>query len=203
MDKPDNTLLIFVRNPRLGQVKTRLAQTVGDTEALRIYQILLAKTRVAALGLRARRVVFYADTPDEPDIWNPQYFEKKVQEGADLGARMHHAFEAAFAMGANKAIIIGSDCPELTGPDIRKAFAALDKVDIVLGPVPDGGYYLLGMKEPDASLFEGITWSTDTVLARTLEKIQAAGKTCRLLPVLSDVDTEADWRAYLKQQSVH
>lgn len=203
MDKPNNTLLIFVRNPHLGQVKTRLAQTVGDAEALRIYQILLAKTRVAALGLRARRIVFYADTPDEPDIWNPQYFEKKVQEGADLGARMRQAFEVAFAAGAAKAIIIGSDCPELTGPDIRKAFTALDKVDIVLGPVPDGGYYLLGMKAPEPGLFEGIAWSTDTVLARTLEKIQAAGKTHRLLPELSDVDTEADWRAYLKRRSTH
>ncbi len=197
-----NSLLIFIRNPQLGKVKTRIAHSAGDAEALRIYHILLAKTRVAALGLHAKRMLFYSDFLEEQDIWNPHYFYKKTQEGADLGARMQRAFETAFAEGAKKAVIIGSDCPDLTGPDIRRAFSRLDKVDVVLGPVPDGGYYLLGMKRLEPTLFTDIEWSTDTVLARTLEKIQAAGKSYALLPELSDVDTEADWHAYLKRRSL-
>lgn len=197
-----NALLIFIRNPQLGKVKTRLAHTVGEVEALRIYHILLAKTRVAALGLHTKRMLFYSDFMEEPDIWNPHYFHKRTQVGDDLGARMQHAFEMAFAEGAKRAIIIGSDCPELTGPAIRHAFNRLDKADVVLGPVPDGGYYLLGMKRLESTLFQGIEWSTETVLARTLEKIRAAGKSYALLPELSDVDTEADWKAYLKRRSM-
>lgn len=196
-------MLIFIRNPQLGKVKTRIARTAGDAEALRIYHILLAKTRVAALGLHVKRLLFYSNFLEEQDIWNPHYFHKKVQEGDDLGARMRHAFETAFAEGAKKAIIIGSDCPELTGPDILQAFSRLDRVDVVLGPVYDGGYYLLGMKQLETSLFEGIEWSTESVLAHTIEKIEAAGKSYALLPELSDVDTEADWHAYLKRSSTH
>ncbi|MCB0576686.1 MAG: DUF2064 domain-containing protein, partial [Saprospiraceae bacterium] len=73
---------------------------------------------------------------------------------------------------------------------------ALDRSDFVLGPTPDGGYYLLGMKQPDNSVFRGIVWSTDAVRNATLQKIAAAGKTCALLPDLPDIDTEEDWRAY-------
>lgn len=187
----------------MGKVKTRIARTAGDAEALRIYHILLAKTRVAALGLHVKRLLFYSDFLEEQDIWNPHYFHKKVQQGDDLGARMRHAFETAFAEGAKKAIVIGSDCPELTGPDIRQAFSRLDKVDVVLGPVHDGGYYLLGMKQLEPSLFEGIEWSTESVLASTIAKIEASGKSYTLLPERSDVDTEADWHAYLKRRSAH
>lgn len=195
-----NNLLIFVRNPELGKVKTRLAATVGDAEALRIYHILLAKTRAAALGVGVKRTVYYSDAIEEPDIWNPLYFEKKTQHGPDLGGRMRHAFEAAFAAGAKKAVIIGSDCPDLSGPLLFDAFKALDRSDFVLGPVDDGGYYLLGMKKLEPSLFEGIPWSTDVVLSRTLERIQQLGNAHTLLPKLSDVDTEVDWRAYLMRQ---
>ena len=91
--------------------------------------------------------------------------------------------------------MIGSDCPELTGEVLQMAFDLLDHSDFVLGPVPDGGYYLLGMKAFEPSVFHGIAWSTETVRETTLEKIRAAGKSCALLPMLSDVDTEEDWRA--------
>lgn len=195
-----NNLLIFVRNPELGKVKTRLAATAGDVEALRIYHILLAKTRAAALGVATKRTVCYSDTIEEQDIWNPLYFEKKTQHGLDLGERMRHAFETAFAEGAKKAVIIGSDCPDLNGPLLFDAFEALDRSDFVLGPVHDGGYYLLGMKKLEPSLFEGIPWSTNVVLSETLERIQHLGYARTLLPELSDVDTEADWRDYLKRQ---
>lgn len=190
-----NTLLIFIRNPQLGKVKTRLARTVGDTEALRIYHILLEKTRSAALNTPAERWLWYSDFADPHDDWPNANFVKKTQHPGDLGERMEAAFREAFAAGATRAVIIGSDCPELSGTMLQRAFDALADTDFVLGPVPDGGYYLLGMKQLESSVFHGIAWSTETVRERTLAKIQAAGLTCTLLPMLRDVDTEEDWRA--------
>lgn len=191
---PVSILLLFIRNPRLGKVKTRLARTVGDAEALHIYRILLEKTRQSALGVQAERWLFYSDFLETGDDWPETHFHKKVQSGGDLGERMAQAFQQAFNAGAGKVLIIGSDCPGLTGELLQEAFDRLDDADFVLGPTPDGGYYLLGMKQLDVSVFRDIVWSTDAVRTETLEKIQAAGKTCFLLPELSDVDTEADWR---------
>ncbi|MBK6998112.1 MAG: TIGR04282 family arsenosugar biosynthesis glycosyltransferase [Lewinellaceae bacterium] len=192
-----NTLLIFIRNPQLGKVKTRLAQTLGDEEALRIYQILLKKTRSAALACEAERYLFYSDFVDEQDDWAPAFFQKKIQHRGDLGARMESAFQQTFESGAKKVIIIGSDCPELSGETLQQAFDLLDTADFVLGPVPDGGYYLLGMKALESSVFHNIEWSTETVRAKTIEKILAVGKSYALLPILSDVDTEEDWRGLM------
>ncbi len=186
-------LLIFIRNPALGQVKTRLARTVGDAEALHIYHLLLAKTRVATLDAAVERWLWYSDFADSSDDWSQVNFQKMVQPSGDLGERMEAAFQAAFANGAAQVVIIGSDCPDLTGTILESAFHALDTSDFVLGPVPDGGYYLLGMRQLEPSLFQNIAWSTDTVRSTTLERIAAAGKNCTLLPMLTDVDTEQDW----------
>lgn len=179
----------------MGKVKTRLARTLGDEEALRIYHLLLEKTRQAALGCDADRLLFYSDFVDAQDPWSPDFFQKKTQHSGDLGARMESAFQVAFESGAGKAVIIGSDCPELTGEIMQQAFDLLDNADFVLGPVPDGGYYLLGMKALESSVFYDIEWSTETVRAKTVDKIQTARKTFAFLPMLSDVDTEADWHA--------
>ena len=193
-----NTLLIFIRNPQLGKVKTRLARTLGDTEALRIYQILLEKTREAALGCNATRYLFYSDFMDEKDAWLSNAFQKKIQHSGDLGERMEAAFQEAFEADASKAVIIGSDCPQLTGELLQQAFELLDSADFVLGPVPDGGYYLIGMKDLEASVFHNMEWSTETVREETIEKILAVGKTYALMPLLFDVDTEEDWNMVAK-----
>lgn len=187
-------LLILTKNPRLGQVKTRLARTVGDDEALRIYRVLLEKTRQAALGVEATRWLFYSDYLETNDDWPGSHFQKRVQCTGDLGARMEDAFGQAFAAGASKALIIGSDCPGVTGTLLQEAFDRLDDADFVLGPALDGGYYLLGMKQATPALFQGIAWSTAGVCAETLGKIRAVGGSCFLLPELLDVDTEEDWR---------
>lgn len=197
----DRVLLIFIRNPQPGKVKTRLARTVGDDEALRIYRILLEKTRLAASNVAASRWVLYSDFMDEQDQWPAADFHKMVQQPGDLGERMAQAFQAAFAAGARQVAIIGSDCPDLTGGVLEQAFTALDTADNVIGPVPDGGYYLLGMRIFDPSLFSNIEWSTQTVRSITLTRIAAAGKTCVLLPMLTDVDTEEDWKGWLTKEN--
>ena len=196
----DRILLIFIRNPALGQVKTRLARTTGEVEALRIYRLLLDKTREAALQVTAERWLLYSDFADAQDQWPAAHFHKLVQQPGDLGERMEQAFQSAFAAGAHRVIIIGSDCPGLHGAVLEQAFMALDTDDFVIGPVPDGGYYLLGMRTLEPALFRDITWSTDTVRTATLERMTAAGKTCALLPLLTDVDTEKDWLGWLAQE---
>jgi uncharacterized protein len=185
-------LLIFIKNPRPGYVKTRLARTVGDAEALRIYHILLARTRQAATAAHAQRWLCYSDAVEEHDEWPAADFRKCVQHPGDLGHRMQQAFAEAFAAGADKVVIIGSDCPALTGPAIDEAFQALDTDDFVVGPTFDGGYYLLGMRAFTPAVFADIAWSTDAVLPATLARIAGLGQTAALLPTLSDVDTEED-----------
>ncbi|MEI6408757.1 MAG: TIGR04282 family arsenosugar biosynthesis glycosyltransferase [Bacteroidota bacterium] len=195
-----SVLIIFIKNPRRGYVKTRLARTVGEDEALRIYQYLLDKTRQAAIGVQARRLLFYSDVMEAADAWSETDFEKRVQSDGDLGARMEQAFRQAFSEGAQKAGIIGSDCPALDGAALETAFQQLEQADFVLGPTPDGGYYFLGMRAFEPSVFQDIAWSTETVLTQTLAQIRKLRKTVSLLPVLSDIDTETDWLAYKKHE---
>jgi rSAM/selenodomain-associated transferase 1 len=192
-------LLIFIKNPIPGHVKTRLANTLGHDEALRIYRILLEKTKQASLGVRVKRQLWYSNQVEELDDWSSQQFTKFAQKGEDLGARMQYAFEQAFQSGANKVLIIGSDCPELSPEILEQACQALDTHDFVLGPTPDGGYYLLGMTAMEPALFQNIAWSTDQVMPQTLSTIQTLDKRHFLLPNLSDIDVENDWLDYLSR----
>jgi hypothetical protein len=197
-----NIINIFIKNPRLGYVKTRLAATLGNEEALRIYHFLLNKTRAAVLQTHAERLLWYSDTIAENDDWDNAHFYKKVQESGDLGERMYGAFQAAFAEGATKVIIVGSDCPELNGDLLHKALEALEQHDFVLGPTPDGGYYLLGMNQLHQEVFQDIAWSTDAVYATTAAIIKRLGCTKFDLVPLSDIDNEADWLNYQSRHNL-
>lgn len=187
----DLHLIIFIKNPVLGKVKTRLAAGIGDKEALEVYMQLLEITRGVALKVNCTRNVFYSDEIVSDD-WEDDKFNKFVQEGEDLGERMKNAFEQVFALGAKKAVIIGSDCPQLTSAIVQEAFVKLDACDVVVGPASDGGYYLLGMKLMHVSLFNEMEWSTDRVRTETLQRIVQQQLTYSLLPVLTDIDTAQD-----------
>ncbi len=192
-----DTLIVFVKNPERGKVKTRLASVSGDDAALRIYHFLLEKTRSAALGVECSRLLCYSEHVPAADEWPSAAFLKAVQSPGDLGQRMASAFHQAFHSGAQKAIIIGSDCPELDSGLIRYAFDALDNTDFVMGPARDGGYYLLGMKQCTPEIFEGIIWSTASVAEDTLRLVRSFGKDYTQLPVLSDIDEYEDWISYI------
>jgi rSAM/selenodomain-associated transferase 1 len=191
----DEILLIFVKNPQLGKVKTRLASTIGEEAAMNIYRRLLDFTRKTAAGVDCRRWVCYSDFIPAAAEWPDAVFEKHMQSGADLGERMSKAFQAAFQSGASKVVIIGSDCPQITPEILHDAFQALDTRDFVIGPSTDGGYYLLGMRRFEPRVFEEIVWSTDTVCLLTQERIRETGGSFHLLPILTDIDTEEDLRA--------
>ena len=164
-------LIIFTKNPELGKVKTRLAKTVGDQNALEIYKLLLQHTMEITKNLKVDKYVFYSENIHKKDIWNPDIFRKKLQSGNDLGERMSNAFSEVFSMGYEMAIIIGSDMFDMKTQDLEIAFETLQNHSFVIGPAVDGGYYLLGMKEPNPNIFRDKKWSSDTVLKETLDDL--------------------------------
>ena len=186
-------LIIFLKNPVRGKVKTRLAETVGPDKALRIYHQLLAYTRDLANSLEVKKQVWYSEHAEERDGWDPATCTLKVQQGDDLGEKMKNAFVEAFREGCKPVVIIGSDCAELTEGLLIQAFDSLVHNDVVIGPSEDGGYYLLGMNAHHPDLFEDIPWSTPDVLSKTLIKVKQKGLDLCLLPELNDVDLESDW----------
>lgn len=185
-------LIITIKNPQKGKVKTRLAATMGEERALDIYLALLAHTRRITSLVATQHYLFYSDFVDEKDEWPPRFFIKKLQIGKDIGERMANALEAVLQYH-QKAVLVGSDIPGLSVTILELAFEKLSTHDFVIGPAADGGYYLVGMKAFEPSVFKGMTWSTDTVFEKTVEKIESLGKSWYRLPVLSDVDREEDW----------
>ncbi len=186
-------LIIFVRNPEKGKVKTRLAATIGEERALSIYLELLTHTHTIAAAADADKFIFYADEVRVDDCWVGARFSKELQGDYDLGRKMKEAFSIVFEKGYQQAIIIGSDCLELSTAIIEEAFEVLKQKDIVLGPAADGGYYLLGMTKLVALIFENKEWSTETVFNQTVEDLQRENISYSALITLTDVDTEADW----------
>lgn len=192
--KKEHLLMIFVKNPEKGKVKTRLAKSVGDLEALLVYKKLLYYTVQVASGVPVSRQIWYSSFIDYKDSIDQGVFEKRLQEGDDLGARMKKAFARAFDEGFDRVLIIGSDCPGLTEEVILNAFNVLDSHQVVIGPSEDGGYYLLGMRKFIPDLFADVNWSTETVYEKTVETVKNLGLSYSTLPVLNDIDTAADLR---------
>ena len=187
---PKNLLLVFTRNPELGKVKTRLAKTVGNATALKIYIFLLERTRDIAVKVAADKAVYYSVKIRENDIWDASIFQKHQQVGEDLGIRMLHAFKNGFKAGYKKVIIIGSDLYDLTSETIENAIIALENNEVVIGPAEDGGYYLLGMNSLEEKIFKNKDWGTETVRKDTLEDLK--DKKVFLLGELNDVDVFED-----------
>jgi len=193
MTKP--ALILFIRNPELGKVKTRLARDVGDEQALSIYKALLKHTRDTALAVNAQRLLFYSQAVPKTDHWPTPAFTKLLQAGDDLGERMHLAFLQALER-AYKAVIIGSVIAQINAGIIEEAFQALEENDYVIGPALDGGYYLLGMKQPTPELFQNMEWSTPDVCQTTLDRISRLGRSCHKVATLTDIDYAEDWKRH-------
>jgi hypothetical protein len=191
-------LIVFVKAPRPGTVKTRLASSLGAAAACAAYRRLVGTLlrRLATLGN-----VELCFTPDDAGSeilsWARPKWGLRAQGGGDLGARLDRAFQRAFTEGAGRVVVIGSDCPDVAASDIHAGWAALHSHDVVLGPAADGGYWLIGLRAPHPELFTGISWSTAAVLPETRARCGSAGLTTHLLRKLSDVDTEVDWRRFL------
>jgi len=190
-------LIVFVKAPRLGMVKTRIAKTEGDESALMIYRVLVETVLNHLTSFPHVELRFTPDdAANEIERWRQPGWLLHPQGTGDLGARMERAFAQSFSAGARHVVIIGSDCPHATGNDVQAAFAALSQNDLVLGPATDGGYWLIGLSRPQPSLFTEMTWSTDTVLTATMAHARTAGLRVHLLRELADVDTAEDWHQF-------
>lgn len=193
-----DVLVVFVKEPRAGAVKARLAARIGPDLAAAVYRAMAeeALRRTAPQREEYERVVFFAPPEARGGVeeWLPGE-SLHPQEGRDLGERMAHAFEEAFARGARRVALAGSDVPGLVREDVREAFASLDHHDLVLGPAADGGYYLIALARREPDLFREIAWSTSAVLASTLERAARRTLGVRVLRTLGDVDTAEDLAA--------
>lgn len=192
MDLNQTALIIFIRNPVLGKVKTRLAKDLGDEKALTIYHLLLQHTLDITLPLSCDKFVYYSDEPVQDDIWNHMGYFKKQQSGKDLGERMMLSFSELYKQGYKQVLIVGSDCYQLSTEIIEKAITLLDSHSAVLGPASDGGYYLLGLKTLVPALFSNKPWSSDQVAALSIADFQNLSLSYSLLDELNDVDEIAD-----------
>jgi rSAM/selenodomain-associated transferase 1 len=187
-----NALIIFIRNPEKGKVKSRLSKDLGEEKTLAVYKFLLQYTRDICIESDVNRFVFYSDYIDLDDIWSEPFFVRYLQEGEDLGERMNNAFLKVFNLGYQAISIIGSDCYELTSNHIQKAFVQLETTDVVIGPTKDGGYYLLGMKKLYPQLFTGKNWGCDDVLKNTIDNLNQYKLKFIELTSLNDIDTVKD-----------
>lgn len=190
MNKDSQHLIVFTKNPVKGEVKTRLAKSIGDSNALVIHNALTQKTVEVLNTVKAFKSVYFSKEEERNSVWKNACQSVDVQKGKDLGARMSHAFQDSFYKGFEKTLIIGSDLWDLTLEDIEKGFKALDKNDLVIGPAEDGGYYLIGMKIPHKELFESIHWGGNQVLKDTLKKCR--DKKIKLLNEKNDIDLWED-----------
>jgi len=190
-------LLLFSRYPRAGEVKTRLVPVLGRRGAAELHRRLaaaaIASARSAA-GSADLDLEIHATGGSDAELraWLGPELICRQQSKGDLGARLASACAAAFADGATAVVVMGSDCPQLSGAIITDAFARLAECDLVLGPARDGGYYLIGLRQPRPQLFAGIDWGTDVVLEQTLTAARRLDLDTQQLVVLDDVDRPAD-----------
>lgn len=191
----ETALIIFIKNPELGKVKTRIAKDSDDATALSIYNRLLKHTQQVCDQLEMPRYLYYGEYI-QADHWSMEHYIKKVQKGIDLGERMMDAFIEVLSYHRN-AIIIGSDCIYLSADHIREAAGALVHHDKVIGPTYDGGYYLLGMSQVQIDLFVNIPWSSGKEFTTTQKRILQSGSSLYELPELNDIDHLKDWEEYL------
>lgn len=197
-------LIVFVRAPRPGFVKTRLAAALGVEAACAAYRELvdhlLPKLELPTLKVELRF------TPDDAAAelapWLRPGWQLRPQGEGDLGARLERAVADSIAAGFSRCLIIGTDCPYLTSTDLNEAEAALDTHQVVLGPAVDGGYWLIGLCASSENLFRDIPWSTGEVLSTTLKAAQVAGLKVHLLRTLEDIDTAADWARYQQGRQI-
>ncbi|MCX7793322.1 MAG: TIGR04282 family arsenosugar biosynthesis glycosyltransferase [Thermodesulfovibrionales bacterium] len=191
---------IIFRTPDYGKVKKRLASTIGEERALRAYTVMLYATISNVSGLdRIDIFGFYEGRFPEEISTISRFKEILPQEGQELGERLLRAIERLSKAGYKKILLIGADSPDLPADNIKEAFRALDNFDLVIGPSEDGGYYLIGMKEPLFFIFQEIPWGGSEVLKTTLRMALQKGLSVYLLPRWYDIDTEKDLKRWFSK----
>ena len=197
MKADSSRLIIFTRYPQAGRTKTRLIPALGPKGAADLQRDMTRKTLAWAKQLQAvetAAVEVHYSGGDETRI--SQMFgndlEYYPQVGDGLGQRLAQAFSAAFRSGAHRVVIIGTDCPGLSGPRVEYVFEQLAENDMVIGPATDGGYYLIGLSRDIPQLFDDIPWGSDDVFWTTLRKAEELRLSVAKLEKLRDIDRPED-----------
>ena len=198
-------LLIFVKEPVPGQVKTRLAAEIGADAACAVYRRCVERTleRLSILRHEMTLCVEPAEATGGIQAWLGSAWSVLPQRGATLGERLTDATNRLFDENGRRVIVIGTDSPWLDDTVIEEAFSALERADLVLGPAADGGYYLMGLAKPAPGLFCGISWSTNQVLHQTLDASRRLGLVASLLPLGYDIDRLEDLRRWMDHDAYH
>jgi uncharacterized protein len=192
-------IVVMVKYPQAGAVKTRLGRQIGMEKAAMLYRKFV-RTMLATCRSTGFDILISCH-PDHPASdyreWLGSGCDFMVQKGADLGRKMRDAFEQAFALGFDRVILTGSDLPHLPAVTIIEAAQRTKVCDVVIGPALDGGYYLVAMTQDRffPEMFDGIPWSTPEVLNITLEKLAEGGRNLCLLTAMRDIDTLEDLNA--------
>lgn len=190
-----SSLLVFLKHPAAGKVKTRLAASIGPERAAALYRqwIGLVFDRLQPLRNQIPIVACYDGAPLQDFApWEALADEWWPQSAGDLGHRLHDAFEKAHARGG-PVVAIGTDCLDLDASALQEALDLLAEKDVVFGPATDGGYYLVGTARLLPGFFQGIPWSSSETLEAHLALCRGQGWSVGLLPPRRDIDTWEDW----------
>jgi len=192
-----NRLVIFLKAPRRGSVKKRLAARIGDGSALSFYRRMIAETLLLARDSRWRTTL--AITPDRGRSWlrrlSKKNFDVMPQGSGDLGRRMARAIQY---FAPSRVLVIGTDTPGLSAGIIAGAFKHLRSHDAVFGPAVDGGFWLVGFAKPQRArrIFSDVRWSSKFALQDVRKNFGPKARIA-LVDMLDDVDDEAAYRRFL------
>ncbi len=196
METSDDCLIIFVKWPEKGMVKTRLSVALGDDEAMELYKSFVEDIIATVLQSGFRPLIAYypEDAGEKIATWLGDDNDYTPQIGVNLGAKMSNAFRQVFEREVSRAVLIGSDFPDLPAEIISEAFSALKSKHAVIGPAKDGGYYLIGFRLDtfSSAVFDGIPWSTEEVFERTMSIFTREGLDVHQLPIWRDIDRPED-----------
>lgn len=188
-------LVIMAKQPAVGRTKTRLCPPLAPAEAAALYEALLQDTIELGASLQGIQLAIAVTPPEAVEYFrhtSPPGTLLLPVAGADIGDCLDQVLSRLLAAGNPKAIAINSDGPTLPAAYLAQAVTLLNSADVVLGPSEDGGYYLIGLREPSPGLFVNIEWSSNRVTAQTLARAEAMGLRVAQLPPWYDVDTVAD-----------
>ena len=188
-------LAVFLEAPRLGKVKHKLAEEIGERHALRLYRVMAARALGAVRAASLEAIIWFSppDALPEMQFWLGDSWEFRPQVEGDLGARLT---AAAGAVPRGQAwIAIAAECPALGGTLLQEACAGLERVGMVIGPSHNGAYYLVGGRTPLPDIFTAMPWGTDRVLAETRARLTRVNAAWHELPTLREVHTAEDARA--------
>lgn len=202
MTLKNKQLIIFIKTPLPGQCKTRLIPFLSAEQACEFYKTLVSICFENLSSLQNIDICIYTypNTNDPFVMALAKSYSSSLykQQGENLGERMFHAIQTSL-QSYKQCVLIGTDCPDIDKHYIQQAFLSLERHDMVFGPAEDGGYVLIGATKINASLFDGINWSTNKVLQQSLENCERQKINSQLLHTLRDIDTPQDYKHYYSQ----